>query len=116
VSLDLYLEITTMCRKTARLAPAPLASGQRTEDHERSLMHYDKLISINNNSFDRKTMCAYPSAHSNGAPPSQSNQRTFKMTPTNMIQIVDRFALSLMNALVLVGLPLVAVGLLTQSL
>ncbi len=38
------------------------------------------------------------------------------MTPTNMIQIVDRFALSLMNALVLVGLPLVAVGLLTQSL
>jgi hypothetical protein len=33
-----------------------------------------------------------------------------------MINVVDRFALGLMNALVVVGLPLVAVGLLTQTL
>lgn len=37
------------------------------------------------------------------------------MTATNMINVVDRFALSLMNTLVLVGLPLVAIGLLAQS-
>ncbi len=37
------------------------------------------------------------------------------MTPTAMINIVDRFALTLMNALVFVGLPLVAVGLLAQG-
>jgi hypothetical protein len=33
-----------------------------------------------------------------------------------MANVVDRFALSLMNALVLVGLPLVAAGLVIQSL
>ena len=38
------------------------------------------------------------------------------MTATRMINIIDRFALGLMNALVVVGLPLVAVGLLTQTL
>ncbi len=37
------------------------------------------------------------------------------MTATNMIQVVDRFALTLMNAIVFVGLPLIAVGLLTQG-
>jgi hypothetical protein len=37
------------------------------------------------------------------------------MTATAMIQVVDRFALSVMNALVLVGLPLVAVVVLTQG-
>lgn len=37
------------------------------------------------------------------------------MTATHMINIVDRFALSLMNTLVLVGLPLVAIGLVAQS-
>ena len=37
------------------------------------------------------------------------------MTATAMIQIVDRFALSLMNAIVFIGLPLVAVGALTQG-
>jgi hypothetical protein len=31
------------------------------------------------------------------------------------LNIVDRFALSLMNTLVLVGLPLVAIGVLTQA-
>ena len=38
------------------------------------------------------------------------------MTAIAMIQIVDRFALSLMGAIVLAGLPLVAVSVLTQSL
>jgi hypothetical protein len=41
--------------------------------------------------------------------------RTPEMTATNMINIFDRFALTLMNTLVLVGLPLVAVGLVAQS-
>ena len=36
------------------------------------------------------------------------------MTATNMIKIVDRFALTVMNAMVFVGLPLVAVGLLIR--
>jgi hypothetical protein len=62
-------------------------------------------------------MWAYSFAHSNGAsPPPPIKQRDLKMTATAMIQIVDRFALSLMSALVLIGLPLVAVGVLTQSL
>jgi hypothetical protein len=38
------------------------------------------------------------------------------MSATVMIKTVDRLALSLMNAMVVVGLPLVALGLLTQSL
>ena len=38
------------------------------------------------------------------------------MTATKMASIVDRLALSLMNTLVVVGLPLVALGLLTRSL
>jgi hypothetical protein len=38
------------------------------------------------------------------------------MTANAIVQVVDRFALTLMNAIVFVGLPLVAVGLLTQSL
>jgi hypothetical protein len=37
------------------------------------------------------------------------------MTATHMIQVVDRFALTLMNAIVFVGLPLVAAGLLAQG-
>ena len=37
------------------------------------------------------------------------------MTTTAMIQIVDRFALTLMNAIVFVGLPLAAVSVLTQG-
>jgi len=36
------------------------------------------------------------------------------MTTTRMISIVDRFALSLMNAMVCLGLPLVAAGLLVR--
>ncbi len=36
------------------------------------------------------------------------------MTTSNAIKIVDRFALSLMNAMVFVGLPLVAAGLLVR--
>ena len=38
------------------------------------------------------------------------------MTATRIINIVDHIALGLMNALVVVGLPLVAAGLLTQTL
>jgi len=38
------------------------------------------------------------------------------MTINRMINIVDRLALGLMNALVVVGLPLVAIGVLTQTL
>ncbi len=38
------------------------------------------------------------------------------MTATRMINLFDRFALSLMNVLVLAGLPLVAAGLVAQSL
>jgi len=38
------------------------------------------------------------------------------MTATQMARIVDRMGLSVMNALVLIGLPLVAAGLLAQAL
>jgi len=38
------------------------------------------------------------------------------MTITRIITVVDRLALGVMNAIVVVGLPLVAVGLLTQTL
>jgi hypothetical protein len=37
------------------------------------------------------------------------------MTATNLIQVVDRFALTLMNAIVFIGLPLVAAGLVAQG-
>jgi hypothetical protein len=38
------------------------------------------------------------------------------MNAAQMIKIVDRFALGLMNAMALVGVPLVAFGLVVQSL
>lgn len=38
------------------------------------------------------------------------------MSATAMINVVDRFALSLMNVLTLVGLPLVAISLVAQSI
>jgi hypothetical protein len=38
------------------------------------------------------------------------------MTANKMIKLVDRVALGLMNTLVVIGLPLVAVGVLTQAL
>lgn len=38
------------------------------------------------------------------------------MTVSSIITVVDRFALSLMNAIALVGIPLVAIGVLTQAL
>jgi len=38
------------------------------------------------------------------------------MNTAMIIKIVDRFALSLMNAMALVGVPLVAFGLVAQSL
>jgi len=36
------------------------------------------------------------------------------MTTSSIISIVDRFALSVMNAMVFIGLPLVAAGLLVR--
>jgi hypothetical protein len=38
------------------------------------------------------------------------------MNATGLIKIVDRLALGLMNAMVMIGLPLVACGLVAQSL
>ncbi len=38
------------------------------------------------------------------------------MTTTKIMTIVDRVALGVMNVLALVGLPLVAVGMVAQSL
>ena len=38
------------------------------------------------------------------------------MTATHIIRIIDRVALSFMNTLVLVGLPLVAISMVVQSL
>ena len=43
----------------------------------------------------------------NAVPPITS--RDFKMTTAIALSVVDRFALSLMNTLVLVGLPLIGV-------
>jgi hypothetical protein len=40
----------------------------------------------------------------------------FTMTATTIIAVVDRFALSLMSAIALVGVPVVAIGVLTQTL
>jgi hypothetical protein len=37
------------------------------------------------------------------------------MTTATALHVVDRFALSLMNTLVLVGLPLIAIGVLAQG-
>ncbi len=37
------------------------------------------------------------------------------MTNTALITVVDRFALSLLNAMALVGVPLIAIGVLAQS-
>ncbi len=37
------------------------------------------------------------------------------MTATNLLQIVDRFALTAMHTVVLLGLPLVAIGLIARS-
>ena len=38
------------------------------------------------------------------------------MTATRIITVIDHIALGLMNTLVVIGLPLVAAGLLTQAL
>jgi len=37
------------------------------------------------------------------------------MTTTNIITVVDRFALGLLNTIALVGVPLIAIGVLTQT-
>ena len=47
---------------------------------------------------------------------SQPKHRGTHMNTAELIKIVDRIALGLMNAMVLVGLPLVAFGMVAQSL
>ncbi len=37
------------------------------------------------------------------------------MTNNTIITVVDRFALSLLNSIALVGVPLIAIGVLTQT-
>ena len=37
------------------------------------------------------------------------------MTTANIMTVVDRFALSLMNSLALIGVPLIALSVLTQT-
>jgi hypothetical protein len=37
------------------------------------------------------------------------------MTSFNIIAVVDRFALGLLNAIALVGVPLIAIGVLTRT-
>ena len=46
----------------------------------------------------------------------RANIEGLQMTATNIITVVDRFALSLMNIIALVGVPLIAIGVLTQTL
>ena len=50
-----------------------------------------------------------------GASPSQTLPRETTMTTANIITVVDRFALGLLNTLALVGVPLIAIGVLTQT-
>jgi len=38
------------------------------------------------------------------------------MTTANIITVVDRLALCLMNGIALIGVPLIAIGVLTQTL
>ena len=49
-------------------------------------------------------------------PIATQTSKDIEMTATGMIKIVDRFALGLMNVMVMVGLPLVAFGLVAQWL
>jgi hypothetical protein len=102
-----------------------MAASYANWNMKENLLHCKSLISINNNLVDRKTMRSYSGI-------TQGRRRAARMKPnealscctahgetqmtaTSMINIVDRFALSLMNTLVLVGLPLVAIGLVAQS-
>jgi hypothetical protein len=50
-----------------------------------------------------------------GASPSQTTPREIPMTNTSFITVVDRFALGLLNAIALIGVPLIAIGVLTQT-
>jgi hypothetical protein len=60
-------------------------------------------------------MWPYPSGHGRRAAVTTINEG-HPMTVSSIITVVDRFALSLMNAIALVGIPLVAIGVLTQAL
>lgn len=44
------------------------------------------------------------------------NTRDTAMTATDLTHIVDRMALSLINVIVVIGLPLAAIGLFVQTL
>ena len=50
-----------------------------------------------------------------GATPSQRDIEGLPMTIANIIIVVDRSALSLMNSLALIVVPLIALGVLTQA-
>ena len=50
-----------------------------------------------------------------GASPSQTSPKEKTMTTTNIITVVDRFALGLLNTIALVGVPVIAIGVLTQT-
>jgi len=60
-------------------------------------------------------MQAYPEAMDGKTPP-QRKHKEFQMTTANIISVVDRFALSLLNGIALIGVPLIAIGVLTQTL
>jgi hypothetical protein len=59
-------------------------------------------------------MRAYPSAHGRRVAVATSLKGN-SMTATNIITVVDRFALGLLNTIALVGVPLIALGVLTQT-
>ena len=59
-------------------------------------------------------MRAYPSVHGRRVAVADI-AKEHKMTNTNIITVVDRFALGLLNAMALIGVPLIAIGVLTQT-
>jgi hypothetical protein len=60
-------------------------------------------------------MRAYSIGHGRRVAVPAIAQRKNTMTNTNIINVVDRFALGLLNAMALVGVPLIAIGVLTQT-
>jgi len=49
------------------------------------------------------------------ATPSPASTRKIQMTNAQIIAVVDRFALGVLNTIALVGVPLIAIGVLTQT-
>ena len=61
-------------------------------------------------------MRPYPSRHGRRDAVTATAKRDFTMTTSAIITVVDRFALTLMNGIALIGVPLIAFGVLTQTL